>query len=438
MDDNTIAAIATPPGMGGVSVIRVSGKNAATIAQTLSGKLPVPRHATLATFRDAQGETVDQGLLLYFPAPHSFTGEEVIELQGHGGVAVTQNLLHAVLAAGARLAEPGEFSRRAFLNDKMDLAQAEAVADLIAARSQAAVQAAQRALQGDFSRAVNALAEEIYTLRRYVEAALDFPEEEIDFLAEGDIEARLLAFGDALARLIAQSEQGRLLNEGIELAIVGEPNAGKSSLLNALAGAERAIVTDLAGTTRDIVREQLVIEGIPVHVLDTAGLRDSGDVVEQEGIRRARKAMAEADIILWLIDGSRAQAAEDIGAPADKILLQVWNKADQAGVDAEDERLWISAKTGQGLERLRQEIARLAGQENREESPFIARARHVEALKRAQHHYQQALAQLRGWRAGELVAEDMRQVHDALGEITGKVSADELLGSIFASFCIGK
>ena len=438
MDDNTIAAIATPPGMGGVSVIRVSGKNAAAIAQTLSGKLPVPRHATLATFRDAQGETVDQGLLLYFPAPHSFTGEEVIELQGHGGVAVTQNLLHAVLAAGARLAEPGEFSRRAFLNDKMDLAQAEAVADLIAARSQAAVQAAQRALQGDFSRAVNALAEEIYTLRRYVEAALDFPEEEIDFLAEGDIEARLLAFGDALARLIAQSEQGRLLNEGIELAIVGEPNAGKSSLLNALAGAERAIVTDLAGTTRDIVREQLVIEGIPVHVLDTAGLRDSGDVVEQEGIRRARKAMAEADIILWLIDGSRAQAAEDIGAPADKILLQVWNKADQAGVDAEDERLWISAKTGQGLERLRQEIARLAGQENREESPFIARARHVEALKRAQHHYQQALAQLRGWRAGELVAEDMRQVHDALGEITGKVSADELLGSIFASFCIGK
>ena len=438
MDDNTIAAIATPPGMGGVSVIRVSGKNAAAIAQTLSGKLPVPRHATLATFRDAQGETVDQGLLLYFPAPHSFTGEEVIELQGHGGVAVTQNLLHAVLAAGARLAEPGEFSRRAFLNDKMDLAQAEAVADLIAARSQAAVQAAQRALQGDFSRAVNALAEEIYTLRRYVEAALDFPEEEIDFLAEGDIEARLLAFGDALARLIAQSEQGRLLNEGIELAIVGEPNAGKSSLLNALAGAERAIVTDLAGTTRDIVREQLVIEGIPVHVLDTAGLRDSGDIVEQEGIRRARKAMAEADIILWLIDGSRAQAAEDIGAPADKILLQVWNKADQAGVDAEDERLWISAKTGQGLERLRQEIARLAGQENREESPFIARARHVEALKRAQHHYQQALAQLRGWRAGELVAEDMRQVHDALGEITGKVSADELLGSIFASFCIGK
>ena len=438
MDDNTIAAIATPPGMGGVSVIRVSGKNAAAIAQTLSGKLPVPRHATLATFRDAQGETVDQGLLLYFPAPHSFTGEEVIELQGHGGVAVTQNLLHAVLAAGARLAEPGEFSRRAFLNDKMDLAQAEAVADLIAARSQAAVQAAQRALQGDFSRAVNALAEEIYTLRRYVEAALDFPEEEIDFLAEGDIEARLLAFGDALARLIAQSEQGRLLNEGIELAIVGEPNAGKSSLLNALAGAERAIVTDLAGTTRDIVREQLVIEGIPVHVLDTEGLRDSGDVVEQEGIRRARKAMAEADIILWLIDGSRAQAAEDIGAPADKILLQVWNKADQAGVDAEDERLWISAKTGQGLERLRQEIARLAGQENREESPFIARARHVEALKRAQHHYQQALAQLRGWRAGELVAEDMRQVHDALGEITGKVSADELLGSIFASFCIGK
>lgn len=438
MDDNTIAAIATPPGMGGVSVIRVSGKNAAAIAQTLSGKLPVPRHATLATFRDAQGETVDQGLLLYFPAPHSFTGEEVIELQGHGGVAVTQNLLHAVLAAGARLAEPGEFSRRAFLNDKMDLAQAEAVADLIAARSQAAVQAAQRALQGDFSRAVNALAEEIYTLRRYVEAALDFPEEEIDFLAEGDIEARLLAFGDALARLIAQSEQGRLLNEGIELAIVGEPNAGKSSLLNALAGAERAIVTDLAGTTRDIVREQLVIEGIPVHVLDTAGLRDSGDIVEQEGIRRARKAMAEADIILWLIDGSRAQAAEDIGAPADKILLQVWNKADQAGVDGEDTRLWISAKTGQGLERLRQEIARLAGQENREESPFIARARHVEALKRAQHHYQQALAQLRGWRAGELVAEDMRQVHDALGEITGKVSADELLGSIFASFCIGK
>lgn len=438
MRDDTIAAIATPPGMGGVSVIRVSGGEAPAIAQQLAGKLPRPREAALATFRDSQRQVLDQGLLIYFPAPHSFTGEAVIELHGHGGIAVTHNLLQAVLAEGARLAEPGEFSRRAFLNGKMDLAQAEAVADLIAARSQAAVQAAHRALQGEFSRAVNQLADDVYALRRYIEAALDFPEEEIDFLAEGDIERRLLAVGEALARLVRQSEQGRLLNEGIQLAIVGKPNAGKSSLLNALLGEERAIVTEQAGTTRDIVREQLVIDGIPVSILDTAGLRDSHDVVEQEGIRRARQAMANADMILWLVDGSAAEDAEDIGAPAGKTVLKVWNKADRATFAAEDARLWISAKTGQGLDALKAEIARLAGQEHSEESPFIARARHVEALKRAERHYEQALAQLRGWRAGELVAEDLRQVHDALGEITGKVTADDLLGAIFSSFCIGK
>ena len=436
---DTIAAIATPPGMGGVCVIRISGGQAATIAKALAGKLPPARFAALATFRDAQGDVVDQGLLLYFPAPHSFTGEDVVELHGHGGIAVSSQLLHAVLEAGARLAEPGEFSRRAFLNGKMDLAQAEAVADLIAARSQAAVQAANRALQGEFSRAVNQLSDEIYALRRYIEAALDFPEEEIDFLAEGDIETRLLAFGAALDALLAQSKQGRLLNEGIQLAIVGKPNAGKSSLLNALLGEERAIVTDQAGTTRDIVREEILIDGIPVSILDTAGLRHSEDIVEQEGIRRARAAMDNADIVLWLIDGTAQHDDGDSIDIADgKPLLKVWNKADCVQLADGDPHLWISAKSGQGIEALKAAIARLAGQENRDESPFIARARHVEALQRAKHFYQQALAQLRGWRAGELVAEDLRQVHDALGEITGKISADDLLGSIFSSFCIGK
>lgn len=435
---DTIAAIATPPGMGGVCVIRISGKRAPDIARQLAGKVPAPRLATLATLRNAQNEVIDQGLLLYFPAPHSFTGENVLELHGHGGIAVSEALLQAVLAAGARLAEPGEFSRRAFINGKMDLAQAEAVADLIAARSQAAVLAANRALQGEFSRLVNQLADEVYALRRYIEAALDFPEEEIDFLAEGDIEARLLAFGEALDKVLVQSAQGRLLNEGIQLAIVGKPNAGKSSLLNALLGEERAIVTEQAGTTRDIVREQLLIHGIPVSILDTAGLRDSDDLVEQEGIRRARAAMESADIILWLIDGSDPQPPCDIAAPVGKTLLQVWNKADRAMPESDDIRLWISAKTGEGIDALKTEIARLAGQENSEETPFIARVRHVDALRRAKTHYQQALAQMRGWRAGELIAEDLRQVHDILGEITGKITADDLLGSIFSSFCIGK
>lgn len=438
MTAHTIAAIATPPGMGGVCVIRISGREAPAIAVRLCGKLPAPRLATLAAFRDARGGLVDQGLLLYFPAPHSFTGEDVIELHGHGGIAVSRALLQAALDAGARLAEPGEFSRRAFLNGKMDLAQAEAVADLIAARSQAAVQAANRALQGEFSRVVNQLADDVYALRRYIEAALDFPEEDIDFLTEGGIEARLQVFGAALDKLLSQSEQGRLLNEGIQLAIVGKPNAGKSSLLNALLGEERAIVTEQAGTTRDIVREQLVIDGIPVSILDTAGLRDSDDMVEQEGIRRARSAMDSADIILWLVDGSAAEDGEDIGAPPGKTVLKVWNKADRVQTPDDDARLWVSAKTGQGMAALKARIVRLAGQESSEETPFIARARHVGALQRAQRHYRQAMTQLRGWRAGELVAEDLRQVHDALGEITGKVTADDLLGSIFSSFCIGK
>lgn len=438
MSAQTIAAIATPPGTGGVCVIRVSGKEAPAIARRLAGRLPGPRQAALATFRDAQGGVVDQGLLLYFPAPHSFTGEDVIELHGHGGIAVSRALLQAVLDAGARPAEPGEFSHRAFLNDKMDLVQAEAVADLIAARSQAAVQAANRVLQGDFSRIVNRLAEALLHLRRDVEAALDFSEEEIDFLQEDAVETRLAALLDDMARLIAQSGQGRLLNDGIRLAIVGKPNAGKSSLLNALAGEDRAIVSPQAGTTRDIVREHLVICGIPVIVLDTAGLRESDDLIEQEGVRRAQAAMADADMIIRLIDGSSADVAQTVAVPAGKTVLDVWNKADCVQEQADDARLWISAKTGQGIGELKRQIARLAGQENHEETPFIARARHMDALNRAQSHMHDALVQMRGLRAAELMAEDLRRAHDALGEITGKIGADDLLGSIFASFCIGK
>ena len=329
---DTIAAIATPPGTGGVSIIRISCGEALAIATRISGKTPPPRRATLAHIRDARGDTLDQALLLYYPAPHSYTGEDTLEIQGHGGIAVTQAVLAAVLDAGASLAEPGEYTRRAYLNNKIDLAQAEAIADLINARSQAAVKAANRSLQGDFSRQIETLAADLLALRIYIEAALDFPEEEIDFLREGDIAARLQGWGERLRTLLAQSTQGRLMNDGINLVIAGKPNAGKSSLLNALVGEERAIVTAQAGTTRDIVRETILIHGMPVNILDTAGLREASDLVEQEGIRRTRQALNQADLILLLRDGSALDDRGDETLPpesADTPLLLAYNKADQ-------------------------------------------------------------------------------------------------------------
>ena len=437
---DTIAAIATPPGTGGVSIIRISGSEALAIARRVSGITPAPRRATLAHIRDARGDTLDQALLLYYPAPHSYTGEDALEIQGHGGIAVTQAVLAAVLDAGARLAEPGEYTRRAYLNNKIDLAQAEAIADLINARSQAAVKAANRSLQGDFSRQIETLAADLLALRIYIEAALDFPEEEIDFLREGDIAARLQAWGERLRALLAQSTQGRLMNDGINLVIAGKPNAGKSSLLNALVGEERAIVTAQAGTTRDIVRETILIHGMPVNILDTAGLREASDLVEQEGIRRTRQALNQADLILLLRDGSALDDRDD-ELPANIPQLLAYNKADQTppAVQAQHaDGLWISAKTGAGIDALRDAIACAVGRDSREESPYIARERHLRALHQAERHYQHALAQLHASQNGELIAEDLRLAHDALGSITGAVSSDDLLGHIFSSFCIGK
>ena len=437
---DTIAAIATPPGTGGVSIIRISGGEALAIAARVSGITPAPRRATLAHIRDARGDTLDQALLLYYPAPHSYTGEDTLEIQGHGGIAVTQAVLAAVLDAGARLAEPGEYTRRAYLNNKIDLAQAEAIADLINARSQAAVKAANRSLQGDFSRQIETLAADLLALRIYIEAALDFPEEEIDFLREGDIAARLQAWGDRLRALLAQSTQGRLMNDGINLVIAGKPNAGKSSLLNALVGEERAIVTAQAGTTRDIVRETILIHGMPVNILDTAGLREASDLVEQEGIRRTRQALNQADLILLLRDGSALDDRDD-ELPANIPQLLAYNKADQTppAVQAQHaDGLWISAKTGAGIDALRDAIACAVGRDSREESPYIARERHLRALHQAERHYQHALAQLHASQNGELIAEDLRLAHDALGSITGAISSDDLLGHIFSSFCIGK
>ena len=437
---DTIAAIATPPGTGGVSIIRISGSEALAIARRVSGITPAPRRATLAHIRDARGDTLDQALLLYYPAPHSYTGEDTLEIQGHGGIAVTQAVLAAVLDAGARLAEPGEYTRRAYLNNKIDLAQAEAIADLINARSQAAVKAANRSLQGDFSRETDALAADLLALRIYIEAALDFPEEEIDFLREGDIAARLQAWGERLRALLAQSTQGRLMNDGINLVIAGKPNAGKSSLLNALVGEERAIVTAQAGTTRDIVRETILIHGMPVNILDTAGLREASDLVEQEGIRRTRQALNQADLILLLRDGSALDDRDD-ELPANIPQLLAYNKADQTppAVQAQHaDGLWISAKTGAGIDALRDAIACAVGRDSREESPYIARERHLRALHQAERHYQHALAQLHSTQNGELIAEDLRLAHEALGSITGAVGSDDLLGHIFSSFCIGK
>lgn len=447
--NETIAAIATPPGIGGVCIIRISGAQAHAIAVNITHKKNlVPRQAILSHFYDLSGEQIDQGIVLYFPAPHSFTGEDVVELQGHGGIAVAHALLSATLDFGARLAHAGEFTQRAFLNDKLDLAQAEAVADLIHARSQDALRAANRSLQGVFSQKIDALADELLRLRVYVEASLDFSEDEIDFLGEGKIREKLVDSLQKTQQLLAQSQQGQLLNDGIHLVLAGRPNAGKSSLLNALLGEERAIVTPQAGTTRDIVREDRIIDGIPVHLSDTAGLRESQDLVEQEGIRRSFDAVKRADIVLLLADGS----ARDNDARAEFVSLQeelhqlaphaqflvVYNKADLVDEQTAGDDLWISAKTGAGIETLLKKIATLAGKNQHEETVFIARKRHIRALESVEAHLQRALQQLEQFFVAELVAEELRLAHLALGTITGTVSSNDLLDEIFSGFCIGK
>jgi tRNA modification GTPase len=442
---DTIAAIASAPGAAGVGVLRVSGPVALSIAQTLLGRTPAPRHAHFAAFKDAQGVLIDRGLLLHFPAPASYTGEHVLELQGHGNPVVLDSLLQRVCQLGARLARPGEFTERAFLNGKLDLAQAEAVADLIAARSQAGARAALQSMEGVFSRRVDTLLQTLIALRVHIEAAIDFPEEEIDFLADPAIGRQLATVRAALAELLREAQRGLRLNDGLRVAIVGRPNAGKSSLLNALAGSDRAIVNAAAGTTRDVLREQLTLDGIVLELADTAGLRDTDDDVEREGVRRARGELQRADVALLVTD--MLQAEHDLALLADLPpgvqRLVLVNKIDVNDESARSERrdsghwLWASAKTGRGLDALRDALKQLAGAGSGE-GVFSARRRHVLALQQVDVHLNNAALQLGGPRAGEIAAEELHQAQQALGEITGNYSSDDLLGAIFGSFCIGK
>jgi tRNA modification GTPase len=461
--DSPIAAIATAPGRGGIGVVRVSGAGLQSLAQALLGPAQAarlaPRTALYGPFLDDDGGEIDRGLALWFPAPHSYTGEEVLELQGHGGPVVMQLLLERVLRAGSaqgvRLAEPGEFTLRAFLNDKLDLAQAEAVADLIDASTGQAARSAARSLAGVFSRAVHALVEGLIDLRMLVEATLDFPEEEIDFLQRADALGRLARLETELAGLLAQARQGALLREGLDVVLVGEPNVGKSSLLNALAGAEVAIVTPIAGTTRDRVSQAIQVRGVPLNVIDTAGLREATDEVERIGIERTWQAVAQADLVLQLVaadaGGVAPSGAVDAALaqrlPAGVPVLRVVNKIDLSGEPARVARddagqpltVGLSAREGRGIELLREALLELAGAQSAGESVFIARERHLIALRRAQQHLMQARSRAaQGDRQLELFAEELRLAQERLGEITGEFSADDLLGVIFGRFCIGK
>lgn len=447
---STIAAIATPPGRGGVGVIRLSGPKAFDIAEKLTQKpLPKPRFAGFRACLDEHAEVLDEALILCFPNPHSFTGEDVVEIQGHGGPIIQNTLLARVLALGAVAAKAGEFSMRAFENGKMDLVQAEAIADLIDATSQAAARSAVRSLQGAFSNKVNVVLEKLIHLRLHVEAAIDFPEEEIDFLADGKILALLEEVKNSVAHVQQSARQGQLLREGLQVVIAGKPNAGKSSLLNALAGIDRAIVTDIAGTTRDVLHEKITLNGLPITLTDTAGLRETGDLVEQEGIRRAIKEIEQADLLLLVHDLSQGEdplaLAQDYFAEHldPKRLMLIGNKADLTDAVAEltdyqgFRHIKVSAKQETGVQALIDAITAHAGFQP-EEDTFIARTRHLDAMKRTQFYLAEAHVQLVDYHAGELVAESLRLAQNALGEITGDFSADDLLGKIFGSFCIGK
>lgn len=446
LDRDTIAAIATAPGKGGVGIVRVSGPAALAIGQRITGKeLPV-RYVTFCEFKDSRG-SIDQGLAIYFQAPYSFTGEEVVELHGHGGPVVMDMLLGACVEAGARLARPGEFSERAFLNDKIDLAQAEAIADLIDASSQQAARNALNSLSGQFSAQISELLTQLIELRMYVEAAIDFPEEEIDFLGDGIVQAKLDAIRAKLAAILASAEQGAVMHEGLQVVIAGKPNAGKSSLLNALAAREAAIVTDIAGTTRDVLREHINIDGLPLHIIDTAGLRDSDDPVEQEGIRRAWLEIEKADVLLLLVDASQSAQTDPqaLWAEVSKAAmpqvttLVVHNKIDKIDAySASDAVIAVSAKRGDGLQQLKDRLKALAGISQSGEGVFSARARHVDALSRSKALLDDANNNFNYTGAGELLAEDLKQVQHYLNEITGEFSSDDLLGKIFGSFCIGK
>ena len=449
---DTIAAIATAPGQGGVGIVRISGPAALHVADRISKLTPVPRHAHFGTLWTGD-QPLDEGLTLYFPGPHSFTGEDVLELHGHGGPVVMDLLLKACIECGARLARPGEFSERAFLNDKLDLAQAEAIADLIEASSEQAARNAVHSLQGAFSQRVQVLTDSLTSLRIYVEAAIDFPEEEIDFLADGHVLEQLDSVRAQLARVHSEAGQGALLRDGMNVVIAGRPNAGKSSLLNALAGRDSAIVTDIAGTTRDILREHIHIDGMPLHIVDTAGLRATEDLVEKIGVERAMAAINDADRILLVVDASQPEAQKPdqlwpeflLQAPDKSKVTVIYNKTDltQEPVGqtyAEDGSVVfrLSAKQGAGIDLLREHLKTCMGYQQTSESLFSARRRHLEALEQASEHLDHGHQQLTLMGAGELLAEDLRMAQQALGQITGDMSADDLLGKIFSSFCIGK
>jgi tRNA modification GTPase len=445
---DTITAVATAPGRGGIGIVRVSGRGCRSIAEALLGRVPAPRVAELHRFLDAAGEPIDEGVALYFPGPASFTGEDVLELHGHGGPVVMDLLLRRVLELGARAAEPGEFTQRAFLNDKLDLAQAEAVADLIDSGSAQAARAALRSLQGEFSSQVQDLAEAVLELRMWVEAAIDFPEEEVDFLGDRALDARLEFIRHRFAGLAETARQGALLRDGLSIVIAGRPNAGKSSLLNRLAGYDAAIVTPIPGTTRDVLRERIEIDGLPLHVLDTAGLRESPDEVEAEGIRRAHRELERADRVLFVVDASdRAAVAaieQDLAAlPSTAPRTVVLNKVDRVGAEPRLEagdppRVHLSATSGAGLDLLRAHLKDCVGFHPSDVGVLSARARHLDALRRARAHVEEAHRLLTERHAGELVAQELTDAQRQLGEITGEVTSDDLLGRIFASFCIGK
>ncbi|MEE9302716.1 MAG: tRNA uridine-5-carboxymethylaminomethyl(34) synthesis GTPase MnmE [Thiotrichaceae bacterium] len=448
----TIAAIATPSGRGGVGIIRISGDKVAKIAQEIlnlpTSTLPAPRKATYTSFLDSNQQTIDDGIALYFPSPHSFTGEDVLELQGHGGQVVLDMMLRRCLELGAVMAKPGEFSERAFLNDKLDLAQAEAISDLIDSSSEQAARSAIRSLQGEFSEQVNSLLKALIQLRMYVEAALDFPDEEIDFLADESVINKLDTIKQQLGKLSSTAKQGSLLRDGMHLVIAGRPNAGKSSLLNALAGQETAIVTEIAGTTRDVLRESINLDGMPLHIIDTAGLRESDDPVEQIGIQRAWQEIEKADLILLLMDAQTGlgKAEQEIldKLPTHLPVLKVFNKIDlltdlvDLADDDNENTLHISAKFSNGIEALRERLKERMGYQAETESTFIARRRHLHALAETQEAVNRGELQLKDFNAGELLAEELRIAQEALGRITGEFTPDDLLGEIFSSFCIGK
>ncbi|HEY7885384.1 MAG TPA: tRNA uridine-5-carboxymethylaminomethyl(34) synthesis GTPase MnmE [Cellvibrionaceae bacterium] len=447
---DTIAAIATAPGRGGVGIVRISGPNAKSIGERLTQRSLKPRFAHYLPFVDNHNTEIDRGIALFFPAPNSFTGEDVLELQGHGGPMVLSLLLEAAKASGARQARPGEFSERAFLNDKLDLAQAEAIADLIEASSEQAARNALHSLQGVFSRQVHKLVEQLIALRIYVEASIDFPEEEIDFLSDGKVAGDLNKIAESLQQLIVKAKQGQLVRDGMRVVIAGKPNAGKSSLLNALVERESAIVTEIAGTTRDVLKEHIHIDGMPLHIIDTAGLREATDQVEQIGIERAWAEINQADRILLIIDAKEAiehpeWQPENVWPEftaklkASSKVSVVYNKTDL--IDAgqlPDKSLYISAKTGQGLDALKQHLKDCMGYQSTLEGSFTARQRHVDALVKAEEYIHTGQSQLQGFAAGELLAEDLRQAQQSLSEITGEFTPDDLLGRIFSSFCIGK